>query len=305
MKRRLLLATLIVLTLFASACSSAAEQALETEGDAGAPAAEFIDGEPTAIPLVDEETSGEPDEVAQDPDEVAEDAEDTEPVDAGDGDEPEEAEEPDDPEAETCEAPELVGFFVDVAADDPDGGLNMRATAGPDGAVVATIARGGELITRGECEVIAGREWWLMTVTDGSQDGWVAARFLSNESLSDDSGNPEYTPGVGNPVNDTDNVGVSAATLEELVEIIAQSYVPAENLVITEIVEPSAADATGGEATYEATGLRDHSTNGYVLELAFSFDRNEDGGEIVGYTATRITASPLCTRAVSPDGQCV
>lgn len=297
MARRPLLLSFFALALLASACSSSSELAVDTDDDSGGGgSSEFISGEPTAIPLVDEEmstTTAPPDEET-----TTTEAEDEADVD----DEDVEVEEDPEDEAGPCDAPELEGYFVDVPVDDPDGGLNMRDGAGPTATVINTFPRGNELITRGECEVVAGRDWWLVATTDGSQDGWVAARFLSDEPLSQLD---DFTPGVADPINDTDNVGVSAETLDELVELIAQSYGFDENLSVFEVAEPTAADAVGGEASYQLTGLGDDSVNGYMLDLSFSFDREEDGGEITGYTATRVTASALCTRAVSDDGLCV
>lgn len=291
MARRTILTITLLLALVAAACSGTTQEALETDSESASLDAEFIEGEPSALPLVEEETSGEPDELSQETPEP-----EPEPVDAGEGAQPEVIEEPEEPEA-TCEAPELIAHYVDVDRDDPDGGLNMRVAPGSQATVVDTFARSSELIALGNCEVLSGRDWWEVTTSDGSQTGWVAARFLSDL--------PVFNPGLGAAINDTDNVGISRPTLEELVQAIADSYGFDEDLVITETSAPEALDSIGGEASYELTGLKDDASNGYLVDISFSFDREEDGGPVTGYTTLRVTSRALCSRDVTPDGLCV
>ena len=297
MRRRHILTIFLSLTLIAAACSSNNEEALATDSDASSEDAEFIAGEPTATPL-EEETSSEPDELAQESSTSNDDATDDSEAEP-DAEEPEDLadpEETDEPDAAPCEAPTLVAHFVDVALDDPDGGLNMRTSPGSQEAVVDTFPRSSELIATGNCQVLSSRDWWEVTTSDGSQTGWVAARFLSDL--------PVFNPGLGNPIDDPDNVGITRPTLEELVAAIAESYGFDEDLVVLEVIPPEASDAVGGEATYELTGLKDDASNGYLVEISFSFDREEDGGEIESYTTLRVTSQALCTRGVTADGLC-
>ena len=197
----------------------------------------------------------------------------------------------------SCEAPEKKPHYVDVPLDDPDGGLNVRSDAGVDNPVLVTIERSQELISTGTCATLGTVDWWEVTTSDASVTGWVSSRFLSDL--------PVFNPGLGKAIVDTDNVGVGGETVDELMRKLAEEYGFDEDVIVTPIGEPIGQDAQGGSVVYELTGLKDDASNGYRIEMDVLFDKNEENdGEIVSYTALKITNYSLCSRGVTDDGLC-
>lgn len=198
--------------------------------------------------------------------------------------------------ATACSAPALQGHFVDVALDDPDGGLNLRDGAGPIHGVLATFERGSEVIPTGECTIVGATDWWQVTNTDGSLIGWVSNHFLSDTVL--------LSPGLGRLEVDHDNAGLQAETIEGLAEQLAIIYGFGEDATITEVnVEGN--DASSGNAIYDITGLQDDSVDGYRVDILFFIERDATGEELFGFSATRIDRRALCSRGVTDDGLCV
>ncbi|MFT7475657.1 MAG: hypothetical protein ACI81L_002597 [Verrucomicrobiales bacterium] len=197
----------------------------------------------------------------------------------------------------TCEAPDKQPHYVDVPLDDPDGGLNVRSNAGIDNPVLVTIGRSTELISTGGCETLGNLDWWEVTTSDGSSTGWVSSRFLSDL--------PVFNPGLGKAIVDTDNIGIGGETVDELMGNLAEKYGFEEDVVVTLIGEPIGQDAQGASVVYELTGLKDDASNGYRIEMDVLFDKTEENGEeIVSFTALKITNYALCTRGVTEDGLC-
>ena len=196
----------------------------------------------------------------------------------------------------TCESPELVAHYVDVALDDPDGGLNVRSQAGPEGDLLTTLERGKELISVGNCEVVGSTDWWEVTASDGSFTGWAASSFLSNS--------PVFNPGVGAFVNDAANVGLETETAEQLVELIADNYGFDADRVIT-FIDGGGIDSIGAEGTWDITGAKDDSINGYRVSIGYDFLKDENAENILGVTSVRVSQAPLCSRGVTDDGLCV
>lgn len=255
--------------------SSETEAGTELISDGAEPIeADTSDDAPTEQPNVDDSSSDSTDDAASD-DSVGE-------------------EDPD----ETCDAPVLQAHFVDVALDDPDGGLNVRSGAGTENEVIITIPRSGELIPSGNCAVVGTVDWWEVSTSDGSITGWASSRFLSEL--------PVFNPGLGKAITDSDNVGAGGDSLEAMATAIAEAYGFDEDLVLTQVGDVIGIDAQGGSVVYEMTGLKDDASNGYQVEIDFIFDKNEgDGMEIESYTAVSITNYALCTRGVTDEGLCV
>jgi len=205
---------------------------------------------------------------------------------------------PEGPDQQTCSAPTLQGHFVDVAIDDPDGGLNLRDVAGPSNAVITTIERGGELIPTGECEVVGSTDWWQVTNTDGSLIGWVSSSFLSESPIA--------SPGLGRAEVDNDNVGLTAVTLEGLAAQLAIAYGFDQDVVITQVGDAVGNDASSGTVVFDLEGLRDDSSNGYRVDILFFINRDEaNDGQAAGFTTTSISRQALCSRGVTDDGLCI
>ena len=275
-KRQVFPLILLLLLLLAGACGDTDTTTGDTE-----PSSDTLESSTTSI--VDEQVSDAPEGLAT--------------AETGD-----ESGEPDETVSEviddavSCEAPELQPHFVDVALDDPDGGLNVRAGAGVDNEVLVTVPRSGELITTGGCAPLGSVDWWEVTTSDGSLTGWVSSRFLSDL--------PVFNPGLGNAIDDPDNVGLSGETVEEILAQIADSYGFDEDVVFSE-VDVVGIDAQGVEATYDLTGLKDDASNGYRVVLNLAIERSADGNEVTGYRTLGVTNFALCTRGVSDDGLCL
>lgn len=277
---------LLVSVLFVLAtCGS--DDPTDTTTDVGDDVSEELSDDPTeaepAEDLVDVPDTTEPDEDPTiDPDEG-------EDGDGQDGDV--------DDATEPCDAPTNRAFYVDVALDDPDGGLNMRSAAGIDNDIVGVFPRSSELFSTGECDTMGTVDWWEMTTSDASRTGWVSSRFLSDQLV--------FNPGLGKAIVDTENVSVSGASLEEMATALADAYGFDDDVVITMVGEPIGADAQGGSVVFDLTGLKDDASNGFRLEIDFIFDKDENGGEVESYTAAQITSYSLCSRGVTEDGLCI
>lgn len=208
-----------------------------------------------------------------------------------------EPDEPIDPDVTPCVAPVDTELYVDVALDDPDGGLNMRTAPGVENDIIGVFPRSSALITSGDCATLGTFDWWRVENVEGSLEGWVSSRFLSEL--------PVFNPGLGIAIEDLDNVGASAESLEGLALVIAESYGFDDDATITMTSEDPVIDAQGGMAVFEMTGLKDDASNGYVVEIDFIFDKDEAAdGEIVSYTATKVTNYSMCSRGVTEDGLC-
>lgn len=197
----------------------------------------------------------------------------------------------------TCDAPDGQARYVDVALDDPDGGLNMRTAPGIDNVIIEVFPRSSEVITTGGCLTLVQVDWWEVRSPDGTASGWVSSRYLSELLV--------FNPGDGKTIEDTENLGISGVTLDELAANLAEVYGFDDDATITMIGEPIGADAQGGSVVYEMTGLKDDAVNGFRVDIEFVFDTSEDPLEVVSYTAIWIEQTALCTRGVTDDGLCV
>lgn len=202
-------------------------------------------------------------------------------------------------ETETgCSAPALTAHFVDVELDDEDGGLNVREAAGVSASIIATIERGQELIPTGECQRVGDTDWWQVTNTDGSLIGWASSRFLSDTVI--------LSPGLGAPIADTDNIGLTAETLDGLAAQLAISYGLEVDALVIPVGQVEGTDATSGTATYDLRGLQDDASDGYRIEFQFLINRDESVDPVTTtFSTTAIERRPLCSRGVSDDGLCV
>lgn len=267
-----LFAQLIAVVILASACASGTTTNAVENSSAVASVADNLSDRPESLAITDE-VPEIPRDLADD--EVLEDV-DTNP----------------------CAAPALQGHFVDVELDDPDGGLNLRESPGAAQPIITTIERGSQLIPTGECDVAGSTDWWQVTNNDGSVIGWVSSRFLSDTAI--------LSPGLGRSVPDLDNVGILAETIDGLAAQLAIIYGFGEDVDITQVGDLDGHDATSGIATYDLTGLRDDSSNGYRVEILFFIERDEaNDGAVIGFSATSITQQSLCSRGVTDDGSCV
>lgn len=194
-----------------------------------------------------------------------------------------------------CEALKETIRWVDVAIDDPDGGLNMREGAGVDYPIVKVLPRGDTVGITGVCEVVGSTDWWQ--VQTNGQLGWVSSTFLTEDAV--------YVTSIGAGTSDTENAGLTGDTLDEIAAELAERYGFDDDVVINETVEAEAIDAIGGNVTYEFLGLKDDSVAGYQVFINWWVDRSADGNEVFGVIAKSITKSPICIRGVSDSGLCI
>ncbi len=200
----------------------------------------------------------------------------------------------------TCDAPPGTDVYVDVAVDDPDGGLNLRAGPGVANEILFTFDRGATIVTTGECTVVGSTDWWQ--VTNPKHIGWVSSRFLSEHPI--DPADPiDPGVGIGRTVKDLDNVGTVGLTLDEIAAKLADSYGFDEDVRI-ELVGDVELENDAGTATYDLTGFKDDSVLGYRAMISFSTGTTESG-ESIGYRAEEISQSVLCGRGVTADGLCI
>ena len=200
-------------------------------------------------------------------------------------------------EPRTCSAPALQGHFVDVELDDPDGGLNLRESAGSTTPILTRVERGNQLIPTGECDVVGSTDWWQVTNSDGSLLGWVSSNFLSDTVI--------LSPGIGRAEPDLDNVGLMAETIDGLAAQLAIIYGFSKDVVITQVGDLEGIDASSGIATYDLTGLQDDSTSGYRVEILFFIERGDNADAVTGFSVTAVDRRSLCSRGVTDDGLCV
>ena len=75
---------------------------------------------------------------------------------------------------------------VDVAADDPDGGLNLRSGPGTANSIVSVMPDGVTVATLGDCELDASGQKWFTIESTYNDDvfGWAAASYLEPYSTS-------------------------------------------------------------------------------------------------------------------------
>ncbi len=296
--QRHLLSLLLVLALIGTACGSQPESLASTEtSTAAGESQERVSEQAISVDanLSDDSTNSTVAET------VAPDAVDETPTTA--------ARELEEPTQDTvpvvlCFSPTDEERWVDVAIDDPDGGLNLRSGPGVSSPVLWALPQNTKVRVTNLCQTVGSTDWWKVQpiVEADIEAGWVSSNFLATEMVVDD---PGFEPGLGKAVNDADNVGIDAETLDELAAKLAAAYGFDDDVVITMIGEPEVADAVGGDVTYEFTGLKDDSLNGYRLDIGFHFQKNDDATEVTGYTAVRITTQALCTRGVTDDGLCV
>ena len=218
-----------------------------------------------------------------------EEEQDPEPVDP-----PQESVEPVEPA--TCDAPSEEIYFVDVAIDDPDGGLNVRDDAGVSSEILGVLPFNSLVFTTGECAVANGSDWWEIQSTVRTTGAWVSSSFLSDERLP--------TPGLGAREDDAENRGLMAETFDEIVETIADSYGFDSDRTITQ-VDSAGIDASSAEGTYDITGLKDDSVSGYRVAIGVNFLTDDDGENILGLEVFRVSRWPICARGVSDDLVCI
>ncbi len=196
----------------------------------------------------------------------------------------------------TCATP-AQSHFVDVAIDDPDGGLNMRSGPGPSNSIVNTFAPGEELLTTGACAFVGATQWWQVATTDGAEIGWVSSSFLSDTEI--------VSPVLGARIDDPDLDGLASESAEATVELLADRYGFDDDRVIT-FIEGGAADSQGGSVIYEVTGLKDDAISGYRFEIDFFFVRSgEQADQIDGIDPFGVAVRAICNRGITPDGLCI
>ena len=303
---------LLALTLLASACSSSAETSTAEGADEAVISApdgdsEIVSEPPDAIAIVEtdddidaniaaETTTSTTTSIAPvTTDTVAETTTSTSPSTTPVTTDTTAQDEEDD-EIETCESPELQAHYVDVALDDSDGGLKVRAEAGADGNVLATFERGKELISIGNCEIVGSTDWWEVTTSGGSLTGWASSNFLSDA--------PVLNPGIGAFSSDQANIGIEALTEQEMIETIADNLGFDETRVIT-FIEGGGIDAIGAEGTWDITGAQDDSIDGYRVQVGYDFLKDANAENVLGVTTVRVDTAPLCSRGVTEDGLCI
>lgn len=77
-----------------------------------------------------------------------------------------------------CSGPETPTLqVVNIAPDDPDGGLNIRAEASPQARIIYVAVQGETVTSLDQCNVIGPAVWWKVSV--GEVEGWANSNFLA------------------------------------------------------------------------------------------------------------------------------
>lgn len=139
---------------------------------------------------------------------------------------------------------------------------------------------------------------------DPVASGGDSPTSVDSSTTSTEAPTPTSTR-LGKAIADIDNVELRTDTLDELAALLADAYGFDDDVVITQVGEVEVADAVGGDATYDLTGLKDDSVDGFRVDIGFHFDKNADATEITGFIATQITKRALCSRGVTDDGLCI
>lgn len=99
---------------------------------------------------------------------------------------------------------------VDVALDDPDGGLVVHSAPGVDAPETGVIAPWGIAFSTGAC-VLVGESRWVevrtIVVSGGDQTGWVNARFLARSDEQPSLPDVQFVEiALGRPAQDITNI---------------------------------------------------------------------------------------------------
>ena len=98
-----------------------------------------------------------------------------------------------DPADADCPAAPAGLHVVDVAVDDPDGGLNVRAEPGVDAEIIAVIPPGEMVGAGGSCTVVGDAQWWQIEGGPDPIAGWVSANYLTPHVVAEcPTGTPDF-----------------------------------------------------------------------------------------------------------------
>jgi Bacterial SH3 domain len=173
-------------------------------------------------------------------------------------------------------------MVVGVAHDDV---LNVRAGPGIVYDVVTTVDPEGSVTATGQARDIGRSIWYRVGV--GGTTGWVNSSFLAFGGATDD---------VTATVVDILGAYPSAATMEELGRIVAETHTSAEPVsTVVMSVAPSVGDL--GEVVYDVIGLGDDAVYGYRLRV---FADPITGG----FSLHTVERTDLCGRGVTLDALC-
>lgn len=137
-----------------------------------------------------------------------------------------------------CDVPYAIAKVVDVAADDPDGGLVVHTEPGVDTPVVGVLAHDADgLLVTPTCAITTDGALWLEVgrppiAAEGALMGWVNARYLAADTVKqgafyqiffptgqgepDADGNITWTAPVERPVGTADGRPTGQEALELL-----------------------------------------------------------------------------------------
>ena len=178
----------------------------------------------------------------------------------------------------------LEAAVVAVAADDT---LNVRATPGADGEVVAQLdPLTTGVIPTGHNRLVPDNGIWAEVDVDGVS-GWVRAAYLGHLGRTTDATAELYPGDTNRP---------SAATTQELVARVVEELTSRSPDMTVTVVSIPTDDRP--EFTVDVTGAQDDSGIG----IRYHFRIELDSGQMAIST---VEGTALCRRGVTEDGICL
>jgi hypothetical protein len=188
---------------------------------------------------------------------------------------------------ERIEAPPWQGVEAGVVGVPAGDSLNVRATPGPGGDVIAQLAplaRG--VLPTGHNRLLPANGMWAQVEADGVT-GWVHTAYLGHLGRVTDATTELYPDSESKP---------AARTLRGLVVRVVDDLTRrSPDLRVTVVDDPRGDRPT---FTVDVTGAEDDSGIG----ARYLFHTQADAG---GVTVSTVESTALCRRGVTEDGLCV
>lgn len=188
---------------------------------------------------------------------------------------------------ERIEGPPWEGVEAGVVAVAADDTLNVRATPGADGEVVAQLdplATG--VIPTGHNRLLPDNGIWAEVDVDGIS-GWVHAAYLGHLGRTTNATTELYPGDTNRP---------SAATTQELVARVVEELTSrSPDMTVTVVSNPT---QDRPDFTVDVTGAQDDSG----LGIRYHFRTEPDGAQVAIST---VEGTALCRRGVTDDGSCL
>ncbi len=188
-----------------------------------------------------------------------------------------------------------AGERLDVVGVRHDDVLNFREGPSPSSPIVDTVAPQSvspAITSSGEGRLLTRSAWWKVTV--GGETAWANFRFLGTLGATDD-----VFDDLAAALPST-----SAATVEALIDDIAQSRAGGPEPAVELVTPLSGLDADGAEVTVDVIGIGDDAVKGerFLLTFDLTFDDPDAADrEVVSYELVGARRTVICGRGLTGD----